>query len=183
MEDTPLIPEEWEPMSILSTTNDRQRFATLVHLRPWFPEADPAHSKSQTWRTWRSKRKNVLRGCATIAGLVLAVNVSATVYVKSRWKLTGDLGTIYREHCSKAKQLDSCLHILINILSTALLSVSNLCMQLLAAPTRQEVDKAHGEFHWLDIGVPSFRNLWHISSKRRAVVILLAATSIPLHFL
>ncbi|KAI4173413.1 MAG: hypothetical protein LQ343_002945 [Gyalolechia ehrenbergii] len=182
-EDKPLIPEVWEPPSILSTTDDCQRFATLEHLAPWFPEADPTHPKAQTWRTWRSKREMVLRGCAVIAALVLAVNVTATVYFKLRWKLTGDLGTIYRGDCSKAEQLSSRLHIVINILSTALLSVSNLCMQLLAAPTRQEVDQAHGEFLSLDIGVPSFRNLWRISSKRRVVVILLATTSIPLHFL
>ncbi|KAI4194980.1 MAG: hypothetical protein LQ350_007467 [Teloschistes chrysophthalmus] len=56
-------------------------------------------------------------------------------------------------------------------------------MQHLAAPIRKEIDEAHGNYIWLDIGVPSFRNLWHISMKRRIVILLLAVTSIPLHFL
>lgn len=171
------------PTSILTTVDDGPRFATLEYLAHWFPEADPAHPKAQTWRTWRSKREIVLRGCSIIAALVLAINVAATVYLKMKWKTTGDLGTIYRGECSKAQQLSSRLHIVINILSTTLLSISNVCMQLLAAPTRQEIDEAHSKFLWLDIGVPSFRNLWHINRKRRVILILLAATSIPLHFL
>ncbi|KAL8847019.1 MAG: hypothetical protein Q9221_007932 [Calogaya cf. arnoldii] len=129
------------------------------------------------------EKRIVLRGCSIIAALVLVINVVATVYFKLKWKTTGDLGTIFRGQCSKAQQLSSRLHIVINILSTTLLSISNVCMQLLAAPTRQDIDEAHSKFLWLDIGVPSFRNLWHINRKRRVILVLLAATSIPLHFL
>ncbi|KAI4102204.1 MAG: hypothetical protein LQ339_004728 [Xanthoria mediterranea] len=143
---------------------------------------DLVRATGLTWRTWRSKREIVLRGCSIAAVVVLVINVAATVYFKVKWKTTGDLGTIYRGECSKAQQLSSRLHIVINILSTILLSISNVCMQLLAAPTRQEIDEAHGKFIWLDIGVPSFRNLWHINIKRRVILIFLAVTSIPLHF-
>ncbi|KAL8663032.1 MAG: hypothetical protein Q9168_008159 [Polycauliona sp. 1 TL-2023] len=55
-------------------------------------------------------------------------------------------------------------------------------MQLLASPTRQELDEAHSQYCWLDIGTPSFRNFRHISMKRRVAIALLAATSVPLHF-
>lgn len=56
-------------------------------------------------------------------------------------------------------------------------------MQVLAAPTRQEVDRAHARNRWLDIGVPSVRNLWHISPYRAVVWWILGLSSIPLHLL
>ena len=178
-----LLWEQLEPTSDVPITDEGPRFASLENLGPFFPEADPAHPKAQTWRTWRSKRQTVLYGHAIFASLVLLANVGATVYFKIRWRTTGGLGTIYRGDCSRSHQLNSNLHIIINVLSTTLLAASNLCMQLLAAPTRREIDKAHGHYVWLDIGVPSLRNFKHISKKRRVVILLLATTSIPLHFL
>lgn len=75
------------------------------------------------------------------------------------------------------------LHLAINVLGTILLGASNYCMQCLSFPTRDEVNKAHSRGAWLDIGVPSVRNLRQISSKRLALWWLLAVSSIPLHFL
>ncbi|KAG8527921.1 uncharacterized protein KY384_006837 [Bacidia gigantensis] len=56
-------------------------------------------------------------------------------------------------------------------------------MQLLAAPTREEVDKAHAKATWLDIGVPSFRNLRQISRSNCTMWSVLALSSLPIHFL
>ena len=180
---TPLIWEDLEDASHIPTIEEGPRFASLEFLGPWFPEANPAHPKAQTVRVWRTKRQTVLGSCSIVAALVLIINITAVVYFKTRWKTIGDIGTINRGDCSQSHRLSSRLHILINVLSTALLSASNLCMQLLAAPTRQEIDKAHENYVWLDIGVPSFRNLKHISKRRVTAVFLLATSSIPLHFL
>lgn len=180
---TPLIWEDLEATSYVPTLDDGPRFASLEFLGPWFPEANPAHPKARTWRTWRSKRQIVLSTCSILAFLVLLINVAGTVYFKIRWKPIGDLGTLYRGDCSLSHRLNSRLHVIINILSTTLLAASNLCMQLLAAPTRREVDEAHRNHVWLDIGVPSFRNLKYISKRRRVAIFLLAISSIPLHFL
>ena len=180
---TPVIWNDLEDASHLPTIDEGPRFASLEYLGPWFLEANPAHPKAQTLRVWRTKRQTVLSACSVVAALVLLINVTATVYFKIRWKTIGDIGTIYRGDCSQSHRLSSRLHILINVLSTALLSASNLCMQLLAAPTRQEIDKAHDKYIWLDIGVPSFRNLKHISKRRVMAISLLATSSIPLHFL
>ena len=179
----PLLWEHLEPTSDVPIAEDGPRFASLELLGPFFPQADPAHPKAQTWRTWRSMRQTVLYGCSILASLVLLANVGATVCFKIKWRTTGGLGTIFRGDCSQSHRLNSNLHIIINVLSTSLLAASNLCMQLLAAPTRGEIDKAHGHYVWLDIGVPSLRNLKHISRKRRVVILLLAISSIPLHFL
>lgn len=69
------------------------------------------------------------------------------------------------------------------ILSDLLLDASTLCMQLLAAPTRQQVDAAHRCGKWLDVEVSSWRNLRHISGHRQVLWWCLGTTSIPLHLM
>ncbi|KAL8708100.1 MAG: hypothetical protein Q9220_006954 [cf. Caloplaca sp. 1 TL-2023] len=54
-------------------------------------------------------------------------------------------------------------------------------MQCLSAPTRDEIDRAHQRQRWLDIGVPSIRNLRAMSWYRISLWFLLASSSIPLH--
>ena len=56
-------------------------------------------------------------------------------------------------------------------------------MQCLSSPTRNEIDKAHSQGIWLDIGVPSVRNLRKLSTTRIILWWLLAISSIPLHLL
>lgn len=56
-------------------------------------------------------------------------------------------------------------------------------MQLLVSPTRREVNKAHNKGRWLDIGVPSIRNLRSISPIRVVIWVVLGLSSLPLHFL
>ena len=75
------------------------------------------------------------------------------------------------------------MHVAINVLSTLLLGASNYSMQCLSSPTRREVDKAHSQGIWLDIGVPSVRNLRKLSTTRIVLWWLLAISSIPLHLL
>lgn len=91
--------------------------------------------------------------------------------------------SLYSGSCDVVKRTDTIVHIIVNVLSTLLLGASNGCMQLLLAPTRAEIDRAHEKQIWLDIGVPSFRNLRHISGRRVCLWSLLALSSIPLHFL
>ena len=91
--------------------------------------------------------------------------------------------SLYEGSCSLVKNIDIVSHLLINGLSTLLLGASNLCMQLLAAPTREEVDGAHSKKKWLDIGVPSWRNLKSISRTRRLMWCILGLSSVPLHFM
>lgn len=90
-------------------------------------------------------------------------------------------GALYTGDCEKIRQTNTALHILINILSTILLSSSNYCMHCLSAPTRKEVDAAQASGKWLDIGILSYRNLRCISRKRVALWALLGLSSIPLH--
>ena len=93
------------------------------------------------------------------------------------------IGTIYQGHCDKVKKLNLWLHLLINVLSTVLLGTSNYCMQLLMAPTPREVIDAHKEKMWLDIGIPSIRNLRRIERKRITTWCLLGLSSGFLHLM
>ncbi|KAF2437912.1 hypothetical protein P171DRAFT_477820 [Karstenula rhodostoma CBS 690.94] len=82
------------------------------------------------------------------------------------------------DHISRA---NAALHVVVNILSTLLLSGSNYAMQVLSSPTRTECIKAHRKGHWLEIGILSLSNVSKISSRRRTLWLILGLSSIPLH--
>ena len=125
------------------------------------------------------------RGGARIAfigtTLVLIINIILILYMTLRYERMDGFPVIYRGACETAQRQNSIWHFFLNVLSTGLLSASNYCMQLLSAPTRANIDRAHGTGHWLDIGIPSFRNLRFSDWKRRSLWILLCISSIPLH--
>ena len=160
----------------------RERYATLASLRSWFPQSDPTHPQAHTFRTWRSRRDIFLSTCSMVAAIVCLFNIVGTIILGTKWGSQNGIGTIYQGSCTRTRSISLWLHLLINVFSTLLLGSSNLCMQLLAAPTRKEVDVAHQRFQWLDIGVPSVRNLSHISRARLLVWCVLGISSVPLHF-
>ena len=56
-------------------------------------------------------------------------------------------------------------------------------MQCLSAPTRKEVNVAHAQGKWLDIGVPSMRNLKSIAKVRLYMWLALGLSAVPLHLM
>ncbi|KAK2058645.1 hypothetical protein LY76DRAFT_513819, partial [Colletotrichum caudatum] len=93
------------------------------------------------------------------------------------------VGSLYDGDCETEKRLDQGLRLLINLCSTGILTASNFCMQLQAAPTRGEIDSAHREGQWLDIGVPSLRNWRYIGRWRQVTWALPAMSSLPIHLM
>lgn len=79
--------------------------------------------------------------------------------------------------------METAVHVLINVLSTLLLSASNYTMQVLSSPRRSDLDMAHKKGQWLDIGILSVRNIRKVDTKRRVLWFVLAVSSIPLHLL
>ncbi|KAI0436193.1 hypothetical protein F4803DRAFT_543152 [Xylaria telfairii] len=73
------------------------------------------------------------------------------------------------------------LHLLINVLSTLVLASTNFFMQILNAPTREEIDAAHIRGMSLEIGVSSPYNLFKISKFRTFCWLGLLISSIPIH--
>ncbi|OLN81170.1 hypothetical protein CCHL11_09539 [Colletotrichum chlorophyti] len=105
-----------------------------------------------------------------IVCLVLALVVVGMIRGESR---------VFEGSCAMAEQIEIGLFVAINVITIVLLSAANYVFQVLSSPTRTEIEMAHEERRWLEIGVPSFRNLRFISSPRvvLTVVIMLAAVS------
>lgn len=106
------------------------------------------------------------RCCVVAVALVSLLHLILTVTVVSKIKLVGGTAVVQDGDCSTTKRLDIWLHLLINLFSTVLLGSSNYGIQCLSAPTRSDINKAHRQHKWMDIGVPSLRNLKHISWPR-----------------
>lgn len=134
--------------------------------------------KSRRWTSgWRFGAIN----CAISASVVFTINLVVTIWGSVHNKSKGSV--LFEGDCEEARKLNTGIHFLINLLSTILLSSSNYCMQCLSAPTRREVDEAHAQQIWLDIGVPSIHNLRRINRRRAILWGLLGLSSLPLHLL
>ena len=116
-------------------------------------------------------------------GICLVINFVFLVFAASFTHTSKGTGTLYEGDCAKVRTLDTWVHFVLNGLATALVGASNYNMQCLVAPSRSEVDRAHSKGVWLDIGVPSLRNLCHISRPRVGLWLILAISSVPLHLL
>jgi hypothetical protein len=154
-------------------------FASRELLSPFIPKADPEHPLSRTFGVWHAKLNVLLLQACIVSSLVLILNIAGTILMN----VNSGNSQIFHGDCRISAKISSGLHVLINILSTLLLNASNFSMQLLAAPSRAEVDAAHQTQNWLDIGVPSLRNLKHIAKCRRLLWWTLVVFSTPLHFL
>ncbi|KAI1293215.1 hypothetical protein F5Y03DRAFT_388007 [Xylaria venustula] len=79
------------------------------------------------------------------------------------------------------------LHLLINIVSTLVvcpqLASSNFFMQVLNAPSREEINIVHSKGSWVGIGVPSVRNIFLVTKFKAWCWVALLISSIPIHVL
>lgn len=111
---------------------------------------------------------------------VLAFTVNLVLLVVGAIKhpgYKGGIGILHRGTFDEISRLSTAYHILINILSTGLLTSSSYCMQLLCAPRREDIDAIHARGGYLDVGILSFRNLRFISLRQLIKVFILVFTS------
>ena len=139
----------------------------------------PLRKRRSRFKSW----KIGVMAAAAMTTIVMLVNSILTIWASAAFGLEDGIGTAYEGACDVISAWSFWLHILINALSSALLSASNYTMQCATAPTRRECDLAHARGDWLDIGVPSVRNLFRISWQRRIMWLLLAVSSTPIHLL
>lgn len=138
--------------------------------------------RSRAWRTRLSGWRGGVAACIAIVSFVLLLNVVLAIVAATTWNTKDGISTAYMGDCSVASRATTVLHLIINLLSSGLLGASNYCMQRVVAPTRKEIDNAHVKRKWLDIGIPSVRNLTSISKGRTLLWVLLSLSSVPLHF-
>lgn len=115
-----------------------------------------------------------------IALLILVAEIIVLIVVLTRTRLLAGDSAVWSGDCGRAHRLSIGLHVLINAFGIILLAGANYVFQVLSSPIRPEVDRAHASKRWLDIGVPSVRNLRHISGFRAILgsIVLFIAVSI-----
>ena len=134
---------------------------------------------SRGWKRWTAGWRAGVGLNALLAGAILLVGLICFV-ILAAWKgkdvFKGRI-VIHEGSCSTISGIDWGIHAAINILGVVLLAGANYTFQVLSSPTREEVTAVHEKKKWLDIGIPSFRNLGYVAKNRSllAVVILLVA--------
>lgn len=126
--------------------------------------------------------------CTWGSGAILLLNIILTlIAIGIGYSKSGDTHPTYTElykgECSVANGWTTGMHIIINILSTVLLAASNYVMQCLSAPTRPDVNEAHAQRKWVDIGTFSIRNFGIMDTKRKVLWVLLFISSFPIHMM
>lgn len=155
----------------------KQPLTATAELRP---------SRTSSFPTWSRKPQGWRFGLAlntSAATFVLVMNVMLFTIAACKFNLADGIVSLYVGDCTLATRWNTGLHVLINALSSILLSASNYAMQCVTAPTRRECDAAHARGDWLDIGIAGTRNLRRIGYRRKIVWALLALSSMPIHLL
>ncbi|GIZ44544.1 hypothetical protein CKM354_000774000 [Cercospora kikuchii] len=117
-----------------------------------------------------------------VTALVLVANICLLAWSATR-PSSGVTTRIFTGSCKTSRAIDLSMHLFINLLGTILLAAGNNCAQILSAPTREEITQAHRRGRWVDIGVPSVRNLREIPAWRISLWLLLYISSAPLHLI
>lgn len=90
---------------------------------------------------------------------------------------------VFSGDCKKAKSINLALVTLLNIVGTTLVGTSSYVMQCLNAPSRREVDKAHANGRYLNVGVPSVNNFRYLSVTKLCTWSIMLFSTIPIHLL
>jgi hypothetical protein len=153
---------------------------------PWGKKPNVLHEKTKDGgpdgserrsRQWKSR-------CfiaSVFMGSVLIIHVVFMIWAAQRSSGGANIGTIYQGECATVDNINTGLHVLINI-TTIIATMASACgMYFLSSPTRKEVDEAHARGRSLDIGVLSLRNLrtW----KKKVLFGVLIISSLPIYLL
>ncbi|KAH7193009.1 uncharacterized protein B0J16DRAFT_69169 [Fusarium flagelliforme] len=101
-----------------------------------------------------------------VAFLILAASVTCLALASAKGHMTTWESTLMQSNTTTVEGISRGIVAAVNIFAIALIAGANYVVQILNSPTRAEVDNAHQNFEWLDIGIPSLRNLSLISSTR-----------------
>ena len=130
-----------------------------------------------------SKRKNMLRLQLGLAVLVVVINISIVIWLWIAHPPVRGTGTLLMGDCTLTSYINTGTHIVLNIVSTAFLGAANYCMQVLVAPSREEIEAVHKRGKSLNIGIQSVYNAFHVHWHRRSIWIALVIVSTMLHLM
>jgi hypothetical protein len=154
------------------STGDSQ--GELVQILPGHGTELIGMGMRQAIRGWRG---GVILNCIIAGLIVLATVISFVVAIAT--ERNGE-SRIFLGTCASTQMLSFGLHAAMSLVCMSILVAANYGFQILTSPTRVEVDMAHDAGRWLDIGLPSFRNMRSIARTRAIVagVLLTAAVSV-----
>lgn len=127
------------------------------------------------------ERKTLVLWQLICTSVIMVVNFTIMIVFTSVYKVSGTIGSLYYGDCTVVDQDNAALHIIINALSTLLLAASNSCMQILVAPTREDLDRAHRKGKSMAIGVQDVANLRYLDITTILLWAMLAISSGGLH--
>ncbi|KAI1095990.1 hypothetical protein F5B19DRAFT_214298 [Rostrohypoxylon terebratum] len=143
---------------------------------------EPLSSKVGLWSRLHPSLQQGYKYCFAIVSTIWILCFVFTVWVGvSHQASPGLVYTLQTGSCATIRDTNFWIHLLINILASALYGVSSYVMQRLAAPTREDVDKAHSAQGVLKIGSLAIRNLALLGRRRWMVFAFLWASSLPIH--
>ena len=143
-----------------------------------FEKPLPAPPSPSKWSGWRL----TIASAMSFVGIVLAANIILLAWAMTKYDSRDGLAKLYDGDCDRASSHYFWTHLSINVCGAILLAASNCAMQVVSAPTRQEIDEAHPQ-HALEIGVLGYRNWRFIAARRRLLWVLLALSSLPISLL
>jgi len=136
--------------------------------------------RSSVLRGWRF---GALSSCL-LTGICLCINIIFTIYVTRKYPPEANgIGVFATRTCKEVLSATTKIHLGINVLATMLVAASNYNMQCMTAPSRRDIDLAHEQGKWLDIGIQSVRNLRYVPRWKAALWLALLLSTLPLHLL
>jgi hypothetical protein len=119
----------------------------------------------------------------SLSSCALLLNISIYAWLFATSEIDKGSAIVTSRSCNTIHNMDIGIHAGLNIMSTLILSASRYAMQGMTAPTRADVDKAHSNGKWVEIGAQSWRNLAYVSKRNAFLWGVLALTGLPLHLM
>ncbi|KAJ5664257.1 hypothetical protein N7507_004988, partial [Penicillium longicatenatum] len=183
-EETPIklttLHSKWIPHGDVSSENHKYESVGATEL----PDDEAPNDGSKPLPKIKAKWMTGLLFCALGVALALLAHVILTVKLATKAASRGygwgdSSSVVFHGECSTANSTATWLHVLINIIVLTLTATSSYCCQILAAPSRAGVDKAHARRVWVSIGSSSFTNIWYAPYWRKILWLLALLSSLP----
>ncbi|KAF4974097.1 hypothetical protein FZEAL_8970 [Fusarium zealandicum] len=181
-----LLPSTNNPPRHFTDTRDSRsdRYAKAAFLSRYIPELDPDSARATTIRVKMAKRSAMLLMQMGIAILAVTIICSGMTWAILTYPPDErGIGTFFFGSCSSTSTINTAAHAGLNVVSSLFLGAGNYCMQILVAPSREEIDTAHRKGKVTEIGVPSLKNFRHIEKKRTTVWLIIGLVATTLHVL
>ncbi|KAJ4267481.1 hypothetical protein NW762_003588 [Fusarium torreyae] len=101
-----------------------------------------------------------------LAFLILVASIACLALASAQGHMSSSESSLMEGSSVKVEGIARGIMAVVNAFAIILIAGANYVVQILNSPTRAEVDNAHTSLEWLDIGIPSLRNLSRISSTR-----------------